>query len=78
MPSKKEKAEALRGEKQKVRVGTHTRYILCHNYPRTDSFFMRRLVLIQDPAGGKGQKKGGANKGDTKTKKGGKKEKEEK
>jgi hypothetical protein len=39
---------------------------------------MRWLVLDQDPAGGKDQKKGGAKKADVKTKKGGKKEKQEK
>jgi hypothetical protein len=40
---------------------------------------MPRLFLIQDPAEGKGQKKGGANKkADAKTKQGGKKKKQEK
>jgi hypothetical protein len=38
MPSKKEKAEALRGDKQKVRLGTHTWHILCDNHPRTNSY----------------------------------------
>jgi hypothetical protein len=62
MPSKKEKAEAEGGKQPS------TKQLL----------FMRQLVLIQELAGGKGQKKGGAKKADTnKTKQGGKKKKQE-